>query len=189
VFFYVVVNLSLSVCFPLKKPNKLKEIEMNFRNYRRKIVSIAISGLLAGAVSAVSPSATFAITPVGDSNSIAWATNGTPQNLQIATINSASAIAVSDNTATAAARSVGLAVTSARSASATGQTATVQLGGVLSLYTLSATSTALVANGGTFSSAVAAGYTKTLQSQPQQLVLQPLPTQFFGLHQLQLEPM
>ena len=137
---------------------------MNFRNYRRKIVSIAISGLLAGAVSAVSPSATFAITPVGDSNSAAWATNGTPQNLQIATLNSASAVAVVNNTSTATARSVGLAVTSARSASATGQTATVQLGGILSLYSLSATSTALVATGGTFSNTIASGYTLTITS-------------------------
>ena len=137
---------------------------MNFRNYRRKIVSIAISGLLAGAVSAVSPSATFAIAPVGDSNSAAWATNGTPQNLQIATLNSASAVAVVNNTSTATARSVGLAVTSARSASATGQTATVQLGGILSLYSLSATSTALVATGGTFSNTIAAGYTLTTTS-------------------------
>jgi hypothetical protein len=57
-----------------------------------------------------------------------------------------------------------LAVYTATSTSQTYQAATVQLGGTLSLFNLSATSMAYVADGGTFSSPVASGFTSTVTS-------------------------
>ena len=70
----------------------------------------------------------------------------------------AEAVMVSSNSATQLARSLGLVAANADSASGLGltQTATVALGGVLSLYTLTATSLAISWNGGTVSASASA---------------------------------
>jgi hypothetical protein len=136
---------------------------MQARKYRSKIISVLITALVTSSLTLVNIKTATAITPVGDDNSRAWVINETPQNLQIATLNSASAVAIPSNSTTTSARSNGLAAVSARSASGTGQTATVRLSGVLSLYTLSGTNVAFTADGGTFSSPTSiAAFTPTI---------------------------
>ena len=138
---------------------------MQLRKYRSKVISVLITALVTSSLTLINIKTATAITPVGDANSAAWVINNTPQNLQIATDNSASAVAIPSNSTTTSARSNGLAAISARSASGTGQTATVRLSGVLSLYTLSGTNVAFVANGGTFSSPTSiSNFTPTITS-------------------------
>ena len=139
---------------------------MNFKLIQQKITLPLVSALIGGVLVAISiPTTANAIAPVGAASTNAFVTNGIPSGgIGVATINSASAVAFTDAGATAVARSVGLAVYSATSTSQTYQAATVQLGGTLSLFNLAATSTAYVADGGTFTSTVAAGFTNTITS-------------------------
>jgi hypothetical protein len=131
---------------------------------QKKLPLTLVGALISGTLVAISvPTTANAIAPVGAASSNVFLINGIPTGgIGVATINSASAIAMTDQTATAVARSVGLASYTATSTSATYQAATVQLGGTLSLFNLSATSMAYVADGGTFSSPVAAGFTNTI---------------------------
>ena len=139
---------------------------MNFKVIQQKITLPLVGALVSGMLVAISiPTTANAIAPVGATSSNAFLINGIPTGgIGVAAINSASAVAMTDQTATAVARSVGLAVYTATSTSSTYQAATVQLGGTLSLFNLSATSMAYVADGGTFSSTVANGFTSTITS-------------------------
>ena len=139
---------------------------MNFKLIQQKISLPLVGALVSGMLVAISiPTTANAIAPVGAASSNAFLINGIPTGgIGVATINSASAGALTNAGATAVARIVGLAVYSATSTSQTYQAATVQLGGTLSLFNLSTTSTAYVADGGTFTSAVAAGFTNTITS-------------------------
>ena len=138
---------------------------MNFKLIQQKITLPLVGALVSGMLVAISiPTAANAIAPVGAATSNVTIINGTPSGvIGVATINSASAVALTDQTATAVARSVGLAVYAAGTALTS--TAQVQLGGTLSLFNLSATSMAYVADGGTFSSPVGVtGFTLTVTS-------------------------
>ena len=150
---------------------------MNFKLIQQKISLPLVGALVSGMLVAISiPTTANAIAPVGAASSNAFLINGIPTGgIGVATINSASAVALTNAGATAAARSVGLAVYSATSTSQTYQAATVQLGGTLSLFNLSTTSTAYVADGGTFTSAVAAGFTNTITSTAAAYVPTPAP--------------
>ena len=109
---------------------------MNFKLIQQKITLPLVGALVSGMLVAISiPTAANAIAPVGAATSNVTVINGTPSGgIGVATINSASAVALTDQTATAVARSVGLASYTATSTSATYQAATVQLGGTLSLF-------------------------------------------------------
>ena len=132
---------------------------------KRKLSLVVAGSLLSGMVVAIAvPTTAKAIAPVGATSTSVFLINGIPTGgIGVATINAASAVAMTDQEATAAARSVGLAVQAATTTGIT-STATVQLGGTLSLFNLSATSMAYTADGGTFSSPVAAGFTSTITS-------------------------
>ena len=114
---------------------------MNFKLIQQKITLPLVSALIGGVLVAISiPTTANAIAPVAAASSNVFLINGIPTGgIGVATINTASAVAMTDQTATAAARSVGLAVYTATSTSSTYQAATVQLGGTLSLFNLSAT--------------------------------------------------
>ena len=132
------------------------------RLIQKKLPLTLVSALLSGMIVAISvPTTATALAPVGVANENAAGLLGVPTNLGVATINggmpgdtSASAIAVTDKTATAVGRSIGLV---ALSDIATGtRTATVRTSGVLSLYWFTATTVAVSANAGAFTSNVSA---------------------------------
>ena len=103
-------------------------LPMNFRLIQQKITLPLVSALIGGVLVAISiPTTANAIAPVGAASSNAFLINGIPTGgIGVATINSASAVALTDAGATAVARSVGLAVYSATSTSQTYQAATVE---------------------------------------------------------------
>ena len=91
---------------------------MNFKLIQQKITLPLVGALVSGMLVAISiPTAANAIAPVGAATSNVTVINGTPSGgIGVATINSASAVALTNQTATATARSVGLAVYAAGTA-------------------------------------------------------------------------
>ena len=129
---------------------------------QKKLPLTLVGALISGTLVAISvPTTATALAPVGVANTGAAGLLGVPTNIGVATINggmpgdlSASAIAVTDKTATEVARSIGLV---ALSDIATGtRTATVRTSGVLSLYWFTSTTVAVSASAGAFSSNVSA---------------------------------
>ena len=112
------------------------------------IKKILAASLLSTSFIALAPNSASAISPVGAANPTITVNAG----LGVATLNAAAtstALLVNTNTATQTARSVGLAAHN--NDSQTAQTATVALGGVLSLYSLASTTVAFSATAGQFS--------------------------------------
>ena len=112
------------------------------------IKKILVTSLLSTSFIALAPNTASAISPVGATNPTITVNAG----LGVATLNAeatSTALLVGTNAATQTARSVGLAAHSNNTQ--TTQTATVALGGVLSLYSMASTTVAFSANGGEFS--------------------------------------
>ena len=133
-----------------------------FKNLSKGLVG----ALVVGTFVAITPVASNAAAPVGNQNQLGTI-GAINASLFIATENSGTAV-VSSATAVAStgwdAKSKGLVVKSAATSSSTAQTATVALGGVLSLYNKISTTTAIQVSGGTLSSPTTGGNTADLNA-------------------------
>jgi len=132
------------------------------KSIQKKLPLTLVSALVSGMIVAISaPTTATALAPVGVANESVAGAAGVPTNIGVATINggmpgdlSASAIAVTNSGATAVGRSIGLVALSDIAAGT--RTATVRTSGVLSLYWLTATTVAVSASGGAFTSSFSA---------------------------------
>ena len=141
------------------------------KGIQKKLPLTLVGALISGMLVAISvPTTATALAPVGVANTDAAGLLGVPTNIGVATINggipgdsSASAIAVTDKTATAVGRSIGLVALSDIAAGT--RTATVRTSGVLSLYWFTATTVAVTASGGAFTSNVSAIASTTITTE------------------------
>ena len=119
--------------------------------YRIKNISKGLVGsLIVGTFVAITPTSSNAAAPVGTQNPLL--TGATNNSLVIAQENAGTAVVASATSVASTgwnARSKGLVAKSAAASSSTGQTATVALSGVLSLYAVATTSIAVQVSGGT----------------------------------------
>ena len=140
---------------------KLKKEKIIVNKIFSKLPLTLVTSLITGMLVTISVSSTSsALAPIGSANAnVSVGTNtDLPASVGIATLNgglpgdvSASAIAVTNKSATAVARSIGIV---AADFSAATETATVRPEGVLSLYVHTATTVAFSASAGNFNNAV-----------------------------------